>query len=610
MIDLVAVVAVLALCLILLPAAGWWLAARLSGSSLLRLTVACLAGVTTLAVAELLAYVFRLPQWMAIVLVLAACAAGARDLLATMRRGEFAWDALLTWGGASAILVGATAAFAVHGAPGAVWDWYEHWLRSLIFLQQGPVTTKIGMYTLPARGPLFNGAAAVILYLTGSAHYWVFQIVAIAFNMVVCLPFALVLETIGGLRRRWALLTAALVLVLVPFFFWNNTFTWTKDLTAAFVLMGIHSYFMAYRKGRRDEMGWALAYLAPGFFCHYLALLYAGLLGLHLLCTIPRREWLLPRPLAPGPRPPRGPLPALIQAGVVWGVLIGPWFGYLFLNFGIKRTLGANTTVGRYYVAEDAHGVPIPQYRVMAANLCTDLLPKSLCGPLLPPAGPLDCVWVEGGAAGIAESPGPCPAGFSWNGLYAVLRYSGLAALSIALLVLATTRSGWNTGEKRFLLWVLGAGVLLNLLPIRWFDPGGTFSENLQAWIMVLAAIVARGWSRLPRFPIAMLVLAMMAEYGTADVQSIRRQMIPLPLPNHQSAIEGNLPLGIVLPDPQSKGPFRSDGDYYKNYQFKVKGGALYYRDLHPDSYVWVTWTMLALGLLAIAAGQRRHSNI
>jgi hypothetical protein len=266
--------------------------------------------------------------------------------------------------------------------------------------------------------------------------------------------------------------------------------------------------------------------------------------------------------------------------------------------------------VGRYYVAEDAHGVPIPQYRVMAANLCADVLPKSLCGPLLPPSGPSDCVWVEGGPAGVVESSGPCPAGFSWNGLYAVFRYSGLAALSIALVVLATTRSGWSAAEKKFLLWVLGAGLLFNLLPIRWFDPGGTFSENLQAWIMVLAAILARGLSRLPRFTIALLAVALIAEYGLADVQSIRRQTVALPLSSHQSAIEGNLPLGIVLPDPPINAAFHTDGDYYKNYQFKIKGGALYYRDLHTESYTWVAWTMLALGLLAIAAGQRRHSNI
>src|SRR5262249_34104617 len=145
---------------------------------------------------------------------------------------------------------------------------------------------------------------------------------------------------------------------------------------------------------------------------------------LHLLLAVPRREW---------------PLRSLIQAGLVWAVLIAPWFGYMFLNFGIKRTLGANTTVGRYYVAEDEHGVPIPHYRVMAANLCTDFFTKSLCRPLLPPAGPSDCISVQGDVRGIVESPVPCSAGLVESGMSALLGVSGQFAWGIALLTLTLT---------------------------------------------------------------------------------------------------------------------------------------------------------------------------
>ena len=88
----------------------------------------------------------------------------------------------------------------------------------------------------------------------------------------------------------------------------------------------------------------ALAWLAPGFLTHYLALVYAGVLGLHLLST----SW---RNL---------PVQALLRAGVVWAVLIGPWFGYMMLNFGVRRTLLVNTTVA----ARDAQGRRIPLPRV------------------------------------------------------------------------------------------------------------------------------------------------------------------------------------------------------------------------------------------------------
>ena len=178
--------------------------------------------------------------------------------------------------------------------------------------------------------------------------------------------------------------------------------------------------------------------------------------------------------------------------------------------------------------------------------------------------------------------------------------------MGIALFVLMKARSPWEEGEKRFLVWTLAVGWIVNLLPIRWFDKGGTIEENLHAWVMVLAAIMARGLSRLPRPAIAALVVAMIAEYGMVDVRSIRRQMVALPLANHPSAIEGCLPLGVVLPDPIPSAAFRTDSIYYRNYQFKIEGGALYFRDLHPGSYEFVAWSMLAIGALGLAAGQRR----
>src|SRR4051794_11394855 len=128
MVGTLSVGALIAVCCVILPLSGWWLAARLRDDSLLRFTAASLAGVTILAVAELLVYALGLPQQLALLIVLSACAASLRPIVDAIRRGEFAWDALLTWAGASAILVSASLRFAVHGTPGALWDWYEHWL--------------------------------------------------------------------------------------------------------------------------------------------------------------------------------------------------------------------------------------------------------------------------------------------------------------------------------------------------------------------------------------------------------------------------------------------------------------------------------------------------
>jgi hypothetical protein len=111
----------------------------------------------------------------------------------------------------------------------------------------------------------------------------------VSLNALVCLPFALLLRTVGGLSRGVVLVVAAAVTAMVPFNFWNNTFTWTKELTAAFILPGIHEYLVAYREGNRNGMAMSLAYLAPGFLCHYLTLPYAAMPGLHLVLTVPIR---------------------------------------------------------------------------------------------------------------------------------------------------------------------------------------------------------------------------------------------------------------------------------------------------------------------------------
>jgi hypothetical protein len=141
-----------------------------------------------------------------------------------------------------------------------------------------------------------------LLYGAGSAQYWVFQIFATTLNALVCLPFALLLRTVGGIGRRAALVVATAVTAMLPFNFWNNTFTWTKELTAAFILPGIHEYLVAYREGNRNGMAMSLAYLAPGFLCHYLTLPYAAMPGLHLVLTVPIRAL---------------PFRALVRAGLI-----------------------------------------------------------------------------------------------------------------------------------------------------------------------------------------------------------------------------------------------------------------------------------------------------
>ena len=579
-IDAGAVAGVLALCLLLLPLSGWWFAARFLRDGLERFTAACLVGVLVLAGIEVTAYALRLPQWFAFLLLALVCTVSVGSLAASFRQREFAWNGLLAWGGTGAILTAATLRYAVHGYGMESWDWYEHWLRSLIFIARSPLATKIGYYSIASRGPLFNAASALLMSLTGSHEYWVFQIVAIALNTLICLPFALMLEAVAGISRRMSLAVAVGVCILNPFFFTNNTYTWTKNLAGAFVLMGIYRYLMAYRKDDGARMAWSLVWFAVGFLCHFLALIYAAMVGLHLL-DVKRRDL---------------PIRDLIRAVAVSAAIVGLWFGYMFLEFGVKQSLTANTTMGGYYVDRDGNGNPIPMPQVMIGNLCVNLLPGRFCSSLLN----LSCneVAVQNGKQTTASVP--CPPGLDTNGIYSVLGYSGLAAVLLAVIGLFRG-APLPLPDRRFLSWLLVGGIVFNLLPIRWSDPLGTFPENLHAWCLVLFALVVRGLVRVWRPVMAAVVLAMFLEYAAIDLGAVRAQSIVLPLPHYSEALHGNPPIGLLWPIPTGSVPFRTGFIYYGNYLFKIKGGAVYFRDQHPDTFVGASWLLLALGIFALA---------
>jgi hypothetical protein len=587
LIDALTVAGVLTLCLLLLPLSGWWFAARFRGDGLQRFTAACLVGVVLLAAIEVMAYALRLPQWFAFFLLAFTCAVSARHLYASFRAREFAWNGLLTWAGMGAILTAATLRYAVHGYGTESWDWYEHWLRSLIFLGRSPIATKIGYYSVASRGPLFNAASALLMSLTGSHEYWVFQIIAIALNTLICLPFALMLEAIGGISRRASLLVAAGVCILNPFFFSNNTYTWTKDLAGAFVLMGIYRYLMAYRKDDAAEMARSLVWFAAGFLCHFLALIYAAIVGLHLL-DVKRREL---------------PIRELIRAVVLSATIVGLWFGYMFVEFGVKQSLLANTTMGGYYVDRDQNGNATPLPFVMIGNLCTNLVPVQFCRPVLNPALGAPCKEVAVQEGKVTATSVPCPPGLDTNGIYGVLGYSGLAAVLLAAIGLLRAAP---VPERRFLFLLLVGGLLFNLLPIRWSDPLGTFQENLQPWCLVLFALVVRGLVRVWRPAMAAVVLAMFMEYAAADLGIIRAQTIVLPLAHYSAALRGNPPIGLLWPSPTSSVPIRAGFVYYGNYLYKIMGGAFYFRDRHPSTFAGASWLLLAAGILALAMSPQR----
>jgi hypothetical protein len=152
-----------------------------------------------------------------------------------------------------------------------------------------------------------------------------------------------------------------------------------------------------------------------------------------------------------------------------------------------------------------------------------------------------------------------------------------------------------------FLVWFFGAGLVLNLLPIRWFVASGSFSYNLQPWLFVSFAVLAKGLLGAPRGVVVVLALVAAVWFAAVDVEFVRSQSILLPMSNSQLLTE-TPPLGPLLPVDLTGAPFQAPRGYYTNYRLKLEGGTVYFRDGHPRTFGTVAWIILALAGITLGA--------
>jgi len=593
---------------------GWWVASRIRCDELSRLCIAALASVSLLYLVEFLVYVIGCTQIVAAILLLCSAGYSTHFFVVSIRRKRFPWDALATWIASTMILAAVSSRLAVHGLPNAYWDWYEHWLRSLVFFKQASILTPIGGYRMAARGPLFNASAALLMKFGNSGQYWCFQIASVTLNSILCLPLALLFREWAGLSRRKALLVALATCVLLPTCLWNNTFTWTKNLTAAFILMAVYRYWLGLRDHEPRQLAWSLLFLAPGFLCHYLTFMYAAVLGTHLIILTVLRRWSL------------RPILAAVTASALF---VAPWFIYMSWNIGIKRTLGSSTAVGSH-----DHWTS-----VIAVNTLVNFIPIPLCRRLLPGTAAASCDWVDVSASaektgrsvhflplhdlveasglGVKVSQVPYPPGLNWNGIYGTLRASGFLTMitAICLFLRERFRSARHRNHKRafdqkgvFYLWLLTIGYLFNLLPIRWYDGLGTFSENLQAWSMILFALIVAGLRRVPAPLVALLGSAMLVEYVALDLLMIRLQDRVLPLDRAFTSDAQLPPFDPVLRTIHASTlSFQTYHSYFANYLLKLEGNAVYLRDLCAATFPIVSWVLAGTAICLLLLGHSSH---
>lgn len=218
----------------------------------------------------------------------------------------------------------------VYSGAGWIGDWMEHFQRTLYFLHHFPYNTPIyGDYQVPARPPMMNLLAAIFLAVTED-RFEIFQVVFTFFNLLLFLPCCLAIPVVASVRKV-SILPLVAVFAMNPAVMQNATYTWTKSLTAFFVILAICLYLSGWRKRDSVRMTGGFLSLAAGLLVHYSAGPYCVFFALHYLLVVFRT------------RPNKWK--ELAAIAITCGILLGTWFAWSVATFGTKSTFASNTTI-------------------------------------------------------------------------------------------------------------------------------------------------------------------------------------------------------------------------------------------------------------------------
>jgi hypothetical protein len=337
-------------------APGFLFVRRLPWSGLEKLCGSIALSLVLLWLAAWGIYIFAPPA--AFFALAAACGVAgivvARDALQLcrglrVRRALAGYGILLAW----TLLVLAV----IRNYSGALWsgDWLEHFQRTLFFLHHFPKDTPIyGQYLLPARPPMMNMLAAFFLGVTQD-RFEIFQFVFTFLNLLVFLPCCLAIPVLFRVRNV-NLLPLIGIFAMNPAVMQNATYTWTKLLTAFFVILATCLYLRGWRKRDPVRLTAAFVALAAGLLAHYSAGPYCVFFALHYLLFLFRS------------RPAKWT--ELAAIAITSGLLLFTWFGWSIATFGVKPTFASNTSIN-----------PTMQYKgsnlaKIAGNILDSIVPR------------------------------------------------------------------------------------------------------------------------------------------------------------------------------------------------------------------------------------------
>jgi hypothetical protein len=478
---------VLLVVLLLLSAVapGFALVHRLRWRPLETLCASIAASLTLLYLFTFALYVSGLPMaWAAVgsavSLLLAivhrralAALVGAREV----RRVAVGFLALFAWITALAVLV--------RHFSGGGWgvEWLQHFQRCLYFLHRLPTETVLhGPCLITARPPMMNLLGAYFLAHVGD-DFACFQIVFVFLNVLPFLACALMARRLDPRgARSVAALTA--LFAACPLFVVNATYTWTKLLSAFFVIVALWFYLSARRtREPARDVAWSLA-LAGALLVHYSAGAFAVLLAAHFLWTLAREE-----PVRRGPIRLAAMAPGLL--------LLATWLGWALATFGLERTATANSSF------EDSSRLGAGANVVkVVRNVVDTVVPHPLRG------------------VSLAEFDQTSALGYARDYTFLIYQTNALVGVGsvggvmVSWLLVRRLRARPVTAEARFWIFFVPASLVLGVATHGGRDLFGVAHVTLQPLVLLGVTLLATAARRLSRPAQWALVLGCAVDFG------------------------------------------------------------------------------------------------
>ena len=347
-------------------------------------------------------------------------------------------------------------------------DWYEHYRRTLFFLDYLPGNTRfLHLYDLPARPPMMNLLCAHFLAQAGQS-YDLYQVAMLLLNLLVYFPCVLIADALARRGRR-QLPLLVVFLAGSPLLVQNLSYTWTKLLAGFYVILGTWLYLRGWRKQDPFRVAAAFVALSAGLLVHYSAGPYLLFFALHYAVVLRKRKH-------PGRE--------LATAAMASGLLLASWFAWSIGFYGLKTTVASNTPV------IDSEKLSLAEnLRKMGSNVFYSLVPQ----PLQFPLGHFERFFWQPNPLGHVRD--------HWFLTYQQVLPTTmgiLGGLLVVYLLVVNFRHAKDGAMRAFWLWMIVFCVLVGIAVHGAEEPLGVAEICLQPLTLLGLTFLAAAFTQLP----------------------------------------------------------------------------------------------------------------